>query len=131
MKLRIKGNSIRLRLLRNEVERFAAEGKISDAAHFGPSGSQSLRYSLIASTSVASIRSRFENCEIVIEIPADEVSSWAESGRISIAAEQPAGDENLTILVEKDFVCLDRPDDPDRKDAFPNPAEACKKGEDL
>ena len=128
MKLRIKGNSIRLRLLRSEVERFAAEGRISDAVHFG---AQSLRYSLIASPSTERIRSRFENCEIFIEIPADEACFWAESERVSIAAEQPIGDESLSILIEKDFACLDRPNDPDREDAFPNPTEACKKGANL
>jgi hypothetical protein len=128
MKLRIKGNSIRLRLLRSEVERFAAEGSISEAVHFG---AQSLRYTLIASPSTETIRSRFDNGEIVIEIPADEASSWAESDHVSIAAEQPIGGENLSILVEKDFACLDRPNDPDREDAFPNPTEACKKGDNL
>ena len=126
MKLRIKGNSIRLRLLRSEVEHFAAEGSISDAVHFG---AQSLRYSLIASPSAEAIRSRFDNCEIVIEIPADEARFWAESESVSIAANQPIGDENLSILVEKDFACLDRPDDPEREDAFPNPAAACKGSE--
>ena len=128
MKLRIKGNSIRLRLLRSEVERFAAEGSISDAVHFGE---QSLRYSLVASPSSGSITSRFENCEIVIEIPTEEIRTWAENDSVSIANEPLVGDEKLSILIEKDFACLDRPDDPDRDDAFPNPAAACRNGAAL
>ena len=43
MKLRIKGNSIRLRLLRSEVERFTANGKISEEVRFGPGTAQALR----------------------------------------------------------------------------------------
>src|SRR5580765_759122 len=118
MKLRIKGNSIRLRLLRSEVERFIATGSISDATHFGTNGSPVLRYSLVSSPSSASVRSRFENGEIIIEIPANEAGRWAASNEVSLKAEQPIEDGNLALLIEKDFVCLDRPDDPEREDAF-------------
>ncbi|HKX82876.1 MAG TPA: hypothetical protein VJL58_01540 [Pyrinomonadaceae bacterium] len=126
MKLRIKGNSIRFRLLRSEVERLAAIGKISDTVHFG---ARSLTYTLIASSSVESIHSRFENAEIVIEIPVGEARGWAESETISITGEQSVDDGTLSMLIEKDFACLERPDDPDRDDAFPNPSLACKAGQ--
>ena len=46
MKLRIKGNSIRLRLLRSEVEEFAEGGSISDETRFG---ANALRYTLAMS----------------------------------------------------------------------------------
>ncbi len=36
MKLRIRGNSVRLRLTRGEVEDFDREGRVEDAAQFGP-----------------------------------------------------------------------------------------------
>jgi len=46
MKLRIKGNSIRLRLLKSEVEKFAEDGRISDETSFGKNA---FRYTLAMS----------------------------------------------------------------------------------
>jgi len=118
MKLRIKGNSIRLRLLRSEVERFAADGRISDEIHFGDRG---LRYALVASAYTQTTHARMEDDEIAVVIPRDEATKWASSEDVAIEANQPIGNgEELSILIEKDFVCVGRPDDPDREDAFPN-----------
>ena len=123
MKLRIKGNSIRLRLLRSEVDRFAAEGRISDEVRFGINA---LRYSLLMSDEAESIYSRFENNEITVFIPASAARNWATGEMVGFETVQAIdGGEGLTILVEKDFVCVDRPEDPDRADAFPNPNGVC------
>jgi hypothetical protein len=123
MKLRIKGNSIRLRLLRSEVERFAADGKISEETAFGPS---SLRYSLYSSQDAEKMYAELTENEIRVFIPADEAARWSTNDQVGLEVEQfVGGDEVLSILVEKDFVCLDRPDDPDRDDAFPNPLANC------
>lgn len=123
MKLRIKGNSIRLRLLRSEVDRFAAEGRISDELRFG---TNALRYSLLMSDEAESIYSRFENNEITVFIPARAARNWTTGEMVGFETVQAIdGGEGLTILVEKDFVCVDRPEDPDRADAFPNPNVVC------
>ena len=123
MKLRIKGNSIRLRLLRSEVDRFAAEGRISDEVRLG---TNALRYSLLMSDEAESIYSRFENNEITVFIPASAARSWMTGEMVGFETAQAVdGGEDLTILVEKDFVCVDRPEDPDRADAFPNPNVVC------
>jgi hypothetical protein len=125
MKLRIKGNSIRLRLLRSEIERFAANGKISEEIRFGSEGSAALKYSLVSSSSAKSLKSRFEYHEIIVEVPEDDALDWIESEKVGLEAWQPIGDENLMILIEKDFACIDRTDDPDREDTFPNPSAVC------
>ena len=123
MKLRIKGNSIRLRLLRSEVERFAAEGEISDELGFGGAA---LRYSLRMSEKAESINAEFANNEIVVLVPDAFARDWASNDEVGFETEQAIGkDETLTILIEKDFVCIDRPQDPDRDDAFPNPNVVC------
>ena len=45
--------------------------------------------------------------------------------RVGIEATQDVGENTeLYILMEKDFECLTRPDDPDNADSFPNPT-AC------
>ena len=122
MKLRIKGNSIRLRLLRSEVERFSADGRISDVLQFGAS---ELRYSLVNSNDADAIRARFDGNDIAVDVPAAIAKDWAEGDAVGIEAEQPLDEGSLSILVEKDFECIDRPDDPDRDDAFPNPQLTC------
>lgn len=123
MKLRIKGNSIRLRLLRSEVERFAAEGRITDEVRFGPNV---FRYTLLMSTEVDSIQGRFDSSEISVLIPEVSGRDWATGEDVGLETQQTVGDgEMLSIVIEKDFVCIDRPDDPDREDAFPNPNLSC------
>lgn len=123
MKLRIKGNSIRLRLLRSEVERLAAELCISEATAFGPNA---LRYSISISNDAESLHASFENNEIVVAIPKSLAQRWADSDQVGLDAEQPLGNGGtLSIVIEKDFVCVDRTDDPDRADAYPNPRLEC------
>ena len=124
MKLRIKGNSIRLRLLRSEVERFAADGTISEEVNFG---ANSLKYTVSKSPDVRSIVSLFDYNEIKVLIPSTDAQRWTGSNEVGFEIEQAIeGKEPLSIVIEKDFVCIDRPDDPDREDAFPNPNQTCK-----
>jgi len=123
MKLRIKGNSIRLRLLKSEVEKFAANGRISDETSFG---ANALSYALAMSNDVESIVGKFEGNEITILIPELAAKEWASNDNVGFEVEQSVGsDESLTIIVEKDFVCIDRPNDPDREDAYTNPNLVC------
>jgi hypothetical protein len=123
MKLRIKGNSIRLRLLRSEVDRFAAAGRISDTVRFGVT---ELRYSLSMSVEIDSITVEFNDNEIAVLIPEAAARDWATGDAVGLETERQIGSgESLSILIEKDFACVDRPDDPDREDAFPNPSLEC------
>ena len=116
MKLRIKGNSIRFRLLRSEVERFATDGVISDETNFGDG---KLRYSLVVSDDV-SPRATIEDNELSVFVPTSVGNQRAATEEVGIEAQQRIGDgETLSILIEKDFECIGRPDDPDRADAFP------------
>ena len=114
MKLRLHGNSIRLRLNRDEVAEFAETGRIQDAIHF--SGGAKLAYTLQTSTEAAAARVLFEGDTIRITVPADDAQDWARSDRVGISAL----DQQLSILVEKDFQCLHEPD----PKAFPNPDAA-------
>ena len=122
MKLRIKGNSVRLRLLRSEVERFAAEGSVSEKTSFG---SAALTYSIVMKADAETMHASFRNGEIEVIIPERAAKDWATNEQVGLEADSDA----LSILVEKDFACLDRPDDPDREDSFPNPHTACAPGE--
>ncbi len=113
-----------MRLLRSEVERFASEGRIVEEMRFGENV---FRYSLLTSGDDEMVHARFADNEIAILVPETLAKEWTTSDKVGFDAEQSLVDgDTLSILVEKDFVCIDRPDDPDRHDAFPNPSLLCE-----
>ncbi len=121
MKLRIHGNSIRLRLSRGEVARFADSGTLTDTLDFG--GNRCLSFGLETTPEASSAEVRYRDDHIRVLLPEAVAREWVESNRVEIAAEQSAGNEaSLRILVEKDFQCLHRPHD-DNPDGYPNPRE--------
>jgi hypothetical protein len=123
MKLRVRGNSVRLRLSRTEVEAFDRDGRVEDSARFGPAAR--LSYALERSPGGA-VSARLEGVGVVVTIPADLAMTWCRTDQVSVEAEQPTGDgETLKLLVEKDFTCLKTRSGEDESDAFPNPHDHC------
>ena len=126
MKLRLRENSIRLRLLQTEVWRLRETGVVSETITFGLNPSDNLTYSLRASADAETIRAQMGGTQIEIFLPLDAAKNWAETGEIGLYAEQKIGGAAiLKIAVEKDFVCLDRPHDADHENAFPHPKANC------
>lgn len=125
MKLRIKGNSIRLRLSQREVSGFEKNSQVEDSISFG---SRRLTYVLTSTHAAREISARFENDRIEISVPASVAEQWTQTAEIGFSAEQKSsGGEALKILVEKDFACLAAREDEDETDAFPHPnaGQAC------
>jgi len=122
MKLRIHGNSIRLRLTRSEVARFTAEGKIEAALKFGPEASQRLIYSLEAVPGIT-LMSAYGSAEhLRICVPCAVAQEWAGTERIAMAAKQSVDSQaELDILVEKEFRRLHGAKF--NPDLYPNPLE--------
>ncbi len=126
MKIRIKGNSLRFRLLRGEVSRFGETGRVTEAIQFGASPREQLTYSLETNSNAQTIEARFADNQITVTIPDAVARNWVNSDLITLESSQPIEtDSVLKILIEKDFVCLDRKDDPDNADAFPHPTGKC------
>ena len=122
MKLRLRGNSIRLRLLRGEVRQLGLTGNVTETTRFGLSDNENLTFTLAASTATESIAARFAGNQITVLLPETTAREWVESDEISLNGEQVLNErETLKILIEKDFVCLDRVDDADNVDAYPHP----------
>ena len=120
MKLRIKGNSIRLRLGRSEVVALAESGLVEESTHFDPLGQTRLVYRLVASPQATAITASFESNTLTVEIPGDQARSWALGGEIGLEARQALEPgESLRILIEKDLECIDAPPDESQADAFP------------
>ena len=138
MKIRIKGNSLRLRLLRGEVLRLGEFGRVTETIQFGALPQEKLTYSLESSRNAKTISAQFTNNQITVTVPESKARNWVETEQVTLENNQPIekgiqNDERkndapqniLKILIEKDFVCLDRKDDPDNNDAFPHPTGKC------
>lgn len=127
LKLRIRDNSIRLRLTRGEVDRLAGEGRVTSTVAF-PGGAR-LEYAVESAADATQPDARYEHDRVQVTLPRAEVRDWAGSDRVSIAGEQPLGDgDALKILVEKDFACLAPRPGEDESDMFPHPlkdVESC------
>jgi hypothetical protein len=123
MKLRIQGNSIRLRLLRGEVAEFASTGTLRETVNFGATN---LTYVLQTADDANQLSAKFAGGEIIVSVPSVTARNWTETETVSLTGEQKNADGGvLKISVEKDFVCLDRLSDEDNKDAYPNTSHKC------
>jgi len=122
MKLRIRGDSLRLRLKRGEVDQIAAGSSIVEETHFPGSV---LTYRLDISEN-HDISASFDRGSLVISLPKSKVSDWADSDEVSLSAEQKlTGAGSLSLLIEKDFSCLEpghHREGADDEDTFPHPS---------
>jgi len=118
MKLRIRGNSLRLRLGQSDLATLLERGAVEESVEF-PGGS-SLRYRLERSTAPAP-EAVFAGDAIVVRFPAQAIAAWTDPAEVAMVAECGAAGRTLRLLVEKDYQCLAPRDDEDDGDLFPNP----------
>lgn len=120
MKLRIRGDSLRLRLARPEVEAVGRGERVEEVTHF-PDG-VSLRYRLEASASDPQLFVRYSDGLLSVRIGLQTAVRWCSSAAVEISEVVPlqSGGE-LRVLIEKDFECLHPNPNEDAKGAFPNP----------
>ena len=122
MKVRIRGNSIRIRLSKSEVELFDSKGLVEERTDFG---SNTLVYSVI-STGGENMSATFKNDSIKLYVPGHLLKQWATTSEISLAYDQPvSNDKFLNLLLEKDFKCIDAVITEEQSDYFENPAKSC------
>jgi hypothetical protein len=121
MKLRIKGNSLRLRVSRSEVTRLLKGERVEETIHFAPQAIAKLTYALERESSVVAPTVRYIEGEVTVRIPADQAITWCLTDQVGIVERVSLGPlGSLDLVIEKDFACLDRSDE-DNQDAFANP----------
>jgi hypothetical protein len=121
MKLRIKGNSMRLRVARSEVARLLSGDCLEETIHFAPDAAATFTYALRQEPSVNTTTVQYAQNRVAILIPADQANQWGLTNQVGIAGNINLGNlGSLGLLIEKDFACLDRSDE-DNEDTFPNP----------
>ena len=117
MKLRIKGNSIRLRLTQSEVDSLAASGFVRESVSFGE---KTFEYEIRSDIDGDALTADLVGTTIVVSVPASRVQGWAATDSVSIEQEGTP-----YLLIEKDFACLSERPREDDSDAFPNPRQKC------
>jgi hypothetical protein len=124
MKLRIRGNSIRLRLGQSEVAQLAKDGRVSECIRFSALPEGQLTYSLVTSPAEKEITARLAASEIKVTVPAGLAQGWANSEQVGLKhVQQIDGSASLAILIEKDFETLEPRAGEDQSDSFTNPAQ--------
>ncbi len=125
MKLRIKGNSIRLRLAKSELHILSEDGYIEEKTSFGKNN---FSYTLKSEAGIEELSAEFVNNKITVFIPSAFIKEWGVNNVIGFEANFDTGaGESLHILVEKDFQCLNETDGnkEDKSDNFDNPNNVC------
>jgi len=122
MKLRIKGNSLRLRLSKPEIEKLAVAKYLEERTSFG---NNTFRYALQVKDVGDELSADFDGGQIAVFIPGIFVKDWAINDVTGFkTVEQVSDTESLYILVEKDFKCLDETTE-DQSDNYENPTKTC------
>jgi hypothetical protein len=120
MKIRIKGDSIRYRLSKSDLEKFYKDSFLEEITHFP---ANQLTYSLKANDSEG-ISADFQKNEIFIFFPKSELDTWFHTDKVTYQHIQKFEGKELKILLEKDFMCIDNVEE-DQSDNFPNPNLIC------
>ncbi len=115
MKLRIKGNSIRLRLTRTEVADLGETGFVESSLMIGPN---EFVYGIISDDRAEGPTAVFVSNKLIVTVPRDQAQLWVNSNAVSIVNSESS---LPNILIEKDFACLDVRQGDDDDDTFPNP----------
>ena len=122
MKLRIRDNSIRLRLTQTEVDTVRVDALVRGRVIFA--GSNTFEYVLESSPATVKPEAHFSNNALTVRIPENDIQQWSTTEQVSIAAEQILdGGGHLKILIEKDFACLAPRDGEDEGDMYPHPQQ--------
>jgi len=120
VKIRIKDNSIRLRLTQAEVDSIRDNGLVTSATSFP--GGRAFLYALESSPACVAADASFSDSTISIRVPEADVLAWAATSQVSISGQQVLSDGGaLSILVEKDFACLAPRAGEDESDMYPHP----------
>jgi hypothetical protein len=115
VKIRILDDAVRLRLERDEVDAIRLGKSVEASTHFADA--QVLRYCLRADD-VAKVQCTFRDNRLSVILPVRIATHWAnDETAVSIRGEHGP----TSVLVEKDFECLDPRAGEDQSNRFRNP----------
>ena len=123
MKIRIKGNSIRLRLTKTDVQNLKKNNFVEETTTIG--NRQVFKYALVIDTNIPQISASFNESKITIYLSKSEAEIITNADEITVKGSQKNGAEkDLFLLVEKDLKCLDSASE-DQSDMYENTKTTC------
>jgi len=123
MKIRIKGNSVRVRLSRSEVDSFGKEGYLEEKTEFA---NNVFVYALQAKEGIDALEAGFAANTMTMYVPAGLPPQWAANETVGYSNNMDTGEgRQLFLLLEKDFKCIDAAVNEDQSDNFDNPSQHC------
>jgi antitoxin component of MazEF toxin-antitoxin module len=106
MKVRIQGNSLRLRLSAAEVQQFAQTGRVDEAIAFGPEQAQTQHYVLARRDAVAGITVDFTGNSVMVYLPESVAAAWTSQSDTGLSGVVENGTASgLKVLIEQDQDC--------------------------
>lgn len=123
MKIRILGNTIRIRVKMHETQAIMEKGMIEEVVEFGPSEADKLRFQVLKGDDAFVIEQM--GMSVRITVPGILVETWASTDLVgfqeTIATSK--GSE-IAVLIEKDYACLDG-DRAEEEGSYENPMLGC------
>lgn len=127
MKLRTTFNSIRIRIRKSELATLQEQDKVEESIRF-PNG-VIFKFALAIDENADAVNATLEDNYLELSIPQKEAKQWITTNQVGIETHLDLPDKGqLHLLIEKDFPCLDRPEE-DKSDTFwelaPETPDAC------
>ena len=118
MKIRIKGNSVRFRLTKSEVETLAKTGLVQETTNFPQN---TFTYALKVKKGINTLEAEYHNNQITVFFPENLQKEWVVNSVVGYNNDVDwSPKDGLYLLVEKDFTCMDNTIE-DQSDNYPNP----------
>ena len=115
MKLRLTHNSIRIRIQRSELAQLQEAHRIRESVAFPAKTAFHFEISIHEG---AEIKAAFEANTLTIKLPDSIAQPWFDTQQVGIETHLSLdGNDQLHLLLEKDFPCPDRPNE-DRSETF-------------
>jgi len=123
MKIRIKGNSVRLRLSRSEVDLLGKEGYLEESTEFVDS---TFFYAIQRLYEGKMLDAAFTDKKLTVFVPLNIMQEWTNTDIVGFSHHLPVGEnKTLFLLIEKDFKCTDSGETEDQSDYYENPVKTC------
>jgi hypothetical protein len=101
MKLRVHGQSLRIRTASQDVRELAAKGHVEERIQLSPE--RALVYRLSIAPEVHRLTLAYRGDVIDVRLPAEAAREWCTTDREALSGSQMNGATELRIVIEKDF----------------------------
>lgn len=101
MKLRIRGQTLRIRTDPKDMRELAANGAVEDRIQLSPQ--RALAYRVLVAPEAREVGVSYRGDLIEVRLPAQAAHEWCTTDRVALSGSQMNGPIELEIVVEKDF----------------------------